>query len=108
MDFKQYDEWRIEFDVARDSKDLVYPALGLNGESGEVAEKVKKVIRDKHGVVGITDRDEILLELGDVLWYLSCIAHRLDSDLHEVATMNIRKLQSRQERGVLQGNGDHR
>lgn len=108
LKFDTYGEWRLTFDVARDSKDLVYPALGLNGEAGEVAEKVKKILRDKGGVVDEDSKQAILLECGDVLWYLDALAYRLDSSLSEVAEMNIQKLQSRMERGTLKGNGDDR
>lgn len=106
--FGDYDNWRWTFDVARDSKDLVYPALGVNGEAGELAEKVKKMIRDNGGQLDDKTRRLILLECGDVLWYLSQMAHRLGANLRQVAEMNVEKLRSRQERGVLRGSGDER
>ena len=87
---------------------LVYPTLGLAGESGEVAEKVKKVIRDKNGVVDKKTREEIKKELGDVLWYVSQLATELDLSLDEVAQQNLKKLNSRMKRGKLQGSGDNR
>jgi NTP pyrophosphatase (non-canonical NTP hydrolase) len=83
---------------------LWYPALGLAGEAGEVAEKIKKYYRDGHQL----DRDLIVKELGDVLWYLSALASGLDIELDEVAEMNIEKLASRKERNVLHGEGDNR
>jgi NTP pyrophosphatase (non-canonical NTP hydrolase) len=86
----------------------VYPTLGLAGESGEVAEKIKKVIRDKEGVINEEDREEIAKELGDVLWYIAQIASELKLDFDVIARKNIDKLLSRLERGKIQGNGDNR
>ena len=82
---------------------LVYPALGLCGEAGEVAEKVKKFLRD-----GTLDDREVAKELGDVLWYLSNLAEDLGYDLMEIATINIYKLEDRARRNVLRGSGDNR
>lgn len=87
---------------------FVYPTLGLAGETGEVAEKIKKVIRDKGGIVDEGDREALQKELGDVLWYVAQIATEIGLDLDEIATGNIDKLMSRLERGVLHGNGDNR
>ena len=87
---------------------LYYPALGLAGEAGEVCEKVKKIMRDKGGVLSEADALEISKELGDVLWYLSAIACEINVALSTVAEDNIDKLHSRKERGRLQGSGDNR
>jgi NTP pyrophosphatase (non-canonical NTP hydrolase) len=87
---------------------FIYPTLGLAGEAGEVSEKIKKVIRDKGGVIDDSDRDALAKELGDVLWYISQIATEVGLDLDKIANMNIEKLASRLERGVLHGNGDNR
>lgn len=87
---------------------FVYPTLGLSGESGEVAEKIKKVLRDKNGIIDEATRAEITKELGDVLWYLSQIASELGLPLENVASENIKKLFSRKERGKLGGSGDSR
>lgn len=86
---------------------LVYPVLGLTGEAGEVAEKVKKIIRDREGVVG-DQRDAIAKELGDVLWYVAACCHELGVSMADVAQGNIDKLQSRAARGKLGGSGDER
>lgn len=85
-----------------------YCALGLTGEAGEVAEKVKKIIRDKGGVVSDEDKHELLKELGDVLWYVTDFADQLGSSLREVAQMNYEKLQSRKLRNKITGSGDNR
>lgn len=87
----------------------LYPILGLSGEAGEVAEKVKKMIRDFDGEpVSHSQRESIALELGDVLWYLTDIASNMGYTLAEIADKNISKLSSRRERGVIGGNGDNR
>lgn len=87
---------------------FLYPTLGLCGESGEVAEKIKKVVRDDGGVVGEERRQEIAHELGDVLWYVSQIAAELGLSLDAVAARNLEKLSSRAARGKLSGSGDDR
>ena len=85
-----------------------YPALGLVGEAGEVADKLKKVIRDNDGVLTDPVRDAVAKELGDVMWYLAVLAYELDYDLNTIAQNNLDKLASRQQRGVLSGSGDNR
>jgi NTP pyrophosphatase (non-canonical NTP hydrolase) len=87
---------------------LAYPALGLAGEAGEVAEHAKKAIRDDGGVVAEERREKLAKELGDVLWYVAQIASELGLDLDEIARANLEKLISRQQRGVLSGSGDDR
>jgi NTP pyrophosphatase (non-canonical NTP hydrolase) len=87
---------------------FAYPALGLAGEAGEVADKLKKVIRDNDGVLTDPVRDAVAKELGDVLWYVSVLAKELDYDLESIAKANVEKLLSRQQRGVLTGSGDNR
>jgi len=87
---------------------LYYPALGLAGEAGEVCEKIKKIMRDKGGVLSEEDSLELSKELGDVLWYLSALACEINVSLSSVAEENLDKLSSRQQRGKLQGSGDNR
>jgi NTP pyrophosphatase (non-canonical NTP hydrolase) len=87
---------------------LAYPALGLAGEAGEVAEHAKKAIRDDAGAVSSQRREQMAKELGDVLWYVAQLASELELDLDEVAQANLDKLLSRQRRGVLSGSGDER
>ena len=89
-------------------ENFIYPTLGLVGESGEVAEKVKKIIRDNEGKMDEKRRKELEKEMGDVLWYLAQLATELDLPLENVAQGNLQKLKSRQERGLLHGNGDNR
>jgi NTP pyrophosphatase (non-canonical NTP hydrolase) len=86
----------------------VYPALGLANEAGEVLGRVKKVYRDKNGEYDGADLEAIEAELGDVLWYVSQIAAELKLSLRDIAEYNVAKLRSRQQRGVLAGNGDDR
>jgi NTP pyrophosphatase (non-canonical NTP hydrolase) len=87
---------------------LTYPALGLCGEAGECAEKVKKAIRDDGGVLSDERRTALAAELGDVLWYVAQLAAEAGLDLDEIAEDNLAKLLSRKDRGVLQGSGDAR
>ena len=87
---------------------LAYPALGLAGEAGEVAEHAKKAIRDDAGVLSSERRAAMARELGDVLWYVAQLASELSLDLDEIAEENLQKLLSRQRRGVLSGSGDNR
>lgn len=90
------------------SPQLMAQLLGLVGESGEVAEKVKKVLRDKNGVLSADDTKELLKELGDVLWYVNAVSQLLGSSLEEVAQANLEKVLSRKARGVTKGHGDNR
>lgn len=90
------------------SPTLLSQVFGLVGESGEVAEKFKKLIRDKNGKISEDDRQEILKELGDILWYINAVADLLDSSLEEVASKNLEKVLSRKARGTTQGSGDNR
>ena len=86
----------------------IYPTLGLVGEAGEVADKVKKVLRDKNGLFDKESRDAIKYELGDVLWYISQLSSELGYELEDVALTNLEKLNSRKIRGKIQGSGDDR
>jgi NTP pyrophosphatase (non-canonical NTP hydrolase) len=83
---------------------IVYPVLGLAGESGEVAEKVKKWLRGDREL----DKELVAMELGDILWYVTSAADDLGYDLQSVIDMNVMKLTSRKERGVVHGEGDKR
>ncbi len=86
----------------------IYPTLGLVGEAGEVADKVKKILRDKKGLFDKESKEAIKLELGDVLWYISQLSSELGYELEDVAHANLEKLKSREVRGMIQGSGDNR
>jgi NTP pyrophosphatase (non-canonical NTP hydrolase) len=107
--FSEYQTRSRETAVYPDAgNNIVYPALGLCGEAGETAEKVKKAIRDDAGTLTEERREAIAAELGDVLWYVAQLATEADLDLEEIAVANLDKLASRRERNVLHGSGDTR
>ena len=113
MDFNRYQEQAKKYDLFKQTGDyntvsFVEKVLGLTGEAGETADKVKKILRDKGGMIGDDDKREIVKELGDTLWYISAIALYLGVPLDEVAQRNIEKLESRWERNKLHGEGDNR
>lgn len=109
MDFKEYQARAADTALYPDAgKNYVYPTLGLAGEAGEIANKIKKIQRDRGGIVDDEVREMVKGELGDLLWYAACLATELKLDLSVVAEENIAKLASRKERGTLQGDGDTR
>ncbi|MBQ1387873.1 nucleoside triphosphate pyrophosphohydrolase family protein [Candidatus Saccharibacteria bacterium] len=113
MSLDKYQKRAAEFDLFETTVDLKSPGflekvLGLAGEAGEAADKVKKVIRDKGGYASDEDRQAIAKELGDVLWYLANVARYLNIPLSEIAEGNIDKLSSRKKRNKLHGEGDDR
>ena len=102
MTFDEYQEFARSTAIYPEDCKVVYPTLGLCGEVGEVAEKIKKHMRDGNTLFGVG------LELGDVLWYISALADDLGITLEEIAQANIDKLASRMNRGKLGGSGDER
>ncbi len=87
---------------------FIYPTLGLSGEAGEVADKVKKVLRDKNGIFDMEAKKQLKLELGDVLWYIAQLSTEMGFDLNDIAQINLDKLSSRSQRGKISGSGDNR
>ena len=87
---------------------VIYPVLGLANEAGEVAGKIKKIFRDKGGVIGEAEREALKAELGDVLWYIAQVCTELEIPLDDVAETNLAKLLDRQARGKIRGDGDNR
>lgn len=109
MDFKTYQkDSRQTAKYPEAGKNFIYPTLGLASEAGEVAGKVKKIMRDDNMSVSEDKREQIKDELGDVLWYVAQTATELNLDLEEIAKNNLTKLLSRLERGVISGSGDKR
>ena len=109
MNFKTYQKKaRITAQYPNLGSNNIYPTLGLVGEAGEVAEKVKKVIRDKNGIFDEDSKKSIKKELGDVLWYLSNLCNEFGFSLDDVALQNLEKLKLRSARGKISGSGDDR
>lgn len=110
MNFNDYQKRALTTALKTDDdfKDLLHWVLGINGEAGEIAEKVKKIIRDKNGKVSETDKKELSSEVGDVLWYLAVFTDSLGIPFEAIAQQNLSKLADRHKRDRLQGNGDNR
>lgn len=87
---------------------IIYPTLGLAGEAGECAEKVKKLLRDDEGILTEERKALLVKEIGDCVWYIANLAADIDVKLSDVLKINLEKLLSRKERGALQGDGDNR
>ena len=100
----EYSYWVEHKIITEGDTRLVENVLGLVGEAGEVAEKTKKLLRDSTKL----DRNDIIKEIGDVVFYATALANFFDSSLAEVLEMNMNKLNDRASRGVLQGSGDNR
>jgi len=99
----EYQEMAASTAIYKVEHQVIYPALGLAAEAGEVANKVKKILRD-----GSFDREGISDEIGDCLWYIAALCRDLNVDLSDIARSNLKKLKDRQERGTIKGNGDKR
>lgn len=109
MDFNKYqEESQKTANYPNKGNNYIYPVLGLAGESGEVAEKIKKIIRDDNGIVSLEKKEEIKKELGDVLWYLAQLSTEFGLKLEDVAQTNLEKIFSRLERDRIGGSGDNR
>lgn len=109
MDFKDYQVKARETAIYPDhGRNMWYPALGLSGEAGEVAELVKKMYRDDNGQLTVERQVQLRKELGDVLWYIANLCCEAAIDFDQVARENYLKLIDRQARGVLHGSGSER
>lgn len=108
----KYQEMAMETAIYPEEYKVIYPALGITGEAGEVSDKIKKLIRDKNYKGGEIedpkDREDIAYELGDVLWYVVTSANDIGYSLEQIALMNYDKLSKRKEQGKISGSGDHR
>ena len=110
MTFDEYQKQALTTAVLSGDKmlDICHWALGLAGESGEVADKIKKIIRDQKSDPSAIDKNDIKKELGDVLWYIAVFADELGISLEDIAETNAQKLQSRKSRNTIKGSGDNR
>jgi NTP pyrophosphatase (non-canonical NTP hydrolase) len=109
MDLNEYQQAALRTAAPKDKhNELFHLLLGLVGETGEIAEKAKKIVRDKDSDFSQWDIEDLTKELGDTLWYLAVLADYFDLPLEAVAQLNIAKLADRQQRSMLGGNGDNR
>jgi len=108
MELNVYQTAAMETRKYAEAYNVIYPALKLNGEAGEVAEKIGKTLRDDDGNFTIEKKAEIAKELGDVLWYIAALSQDIGYSLEEIALININKLASRARRNVISGSGDNR
>ncbi len=111
MDFNEYQALAsrtANFEGKQKEYELLYLTLGIAGEAGEIAEKVKKLIRNDDGALSDEKREDLKREIGDVLWYLSQLARTLAIPFDDVARANIEKLADRAKRGVIKSKGDSR
>ena len=108
LTFDDYQNQAKKTAIYPKSAGVMYPALGLTGEAGEVANKVKKIVRDGYAISPPDWREQVAHELGDVLWYCAALASDLGLSLGRIAKENANKLSGRQQRGTLGGSGDNR
>jgi NTP pyrophosphatase (non-canonical NTP hydrolase) len=107
MELNQYQEEAAKT-AFYEHDDIAYCALGISGEGGEVADHVKKMLRDDNGCLTDERRTQLKKELGDVLWYIARMAGKLGYTLDEVAVANIEKIKDRLARNTQHGSGDNR
>ena len=115
MDFNSYQKFAKKTDFHSPKKEkkvfgnlFAYPTFGITGEAGEFADKIKKLYRDHEGKLSPEMKHDLVLELGDILWYIAKMARALGVSLDDVARLNLKKIASRKKRGMIHGNGDHR
>jgi len=108
MDFNKYQEAAVSTAIYPDTHRILYPALGMAGEAGEVANKVKKIIRDGTDNLPEDWKDQLASEIGDVLWYCAALANDIGIPLSLIAAQNRDKLLERKQKGTIGGSGDKR
>lgn len=108
MEINDYQKWTEKTALYPKEASLLYTTLGLVGEAGEVANVVKKVLRDDNNVMTEEKRNKIIAEMGDVMWYMARLAETIGVPMTEVLQLNKEKLESRLERNVISGSGDNR
>jgi NTP pyrophosphatase (non-canonical NTP hydrolase) len=108
MDFKTYQNEAVKTAIYAGEYKIIYPALSLANEAGEVLGKIKKILRDSGGDFNAENRAKVASEIGDTLWYLAALSRDLEISLDDTAYDNLQKLKDRQTRGVLGGSGDQR
>lgn len=109
MQLNDYQSAALRTARPKDSHDeLFHLLLGLCGEAGEIAEKAKKIVRDQASDFTLWEREDIVKELGDVMWHVAVLANYFDIPMNEVGEKNIAKLADRQKRNMISGSGDNR
>lgn len=113
MNFNEYQKECRKTDLGTSAQDSlrpgwIYYAFGIWGESGELGEKIKKLFRDKQGIIDKEFKDMVIKEMGDIFWYMARLADWFEIDLNDIALTNVEKLQSRLKRNKLHGDGDNR
>lgn len=108
MTLNEYQTQALKTSIYPEDMAIIYPLIGLSGEVGELAEKIKKTIRDNNKSFDALKRAELAIELGDVLWYVAAMASDLGYTLEDVGDINLAKTGDRNERGTLHGSGDYR
>jgi NTP pyrophosphatase (non-canonical NTP hydrolase) len=108
MTLNDYQKEALSTAVYGSGSKIIYPTLGLAGEAGEVADKVKKVLRDNNGEFDEWRKIQIAAEIGDVLWYIAALSDDLGFTLEDIAKLNIGKLSQRRANNTIHGEGDNR
>jgi len=107
-DFDMYQKVALTTAIYPREQAIIYPTLGLTGEAGEVANKVKKIIRDGSNFKDEKLVSEIKAEIGDCLWYIAVLASDFDIKLSDIASSNLEKLANRKKNNTIHGSGDTR
>lgn len=110
MNFTEYQDDVQELAITKLTgiHEVMYSTLGILGEAGEISEKIKKIVRDKHGIISEEDKQLLGKETGDVLFYIAKFLSDIGLDFETIAMENIQKCRDRETRGVVSGSGDNR